>query len=69
MLALLAYVRHAEHPSPRRMAAVFLLMLAGLLSKAILVVLPPILLLLDVWPLQRARWPQGAETWWPMSRC
>ena len=63
MLALLAYVRHAEKPSAGRMAAVFLLMLAGLMSKAILIALPPLLLLLDGWPLKRARWPQGAEAW------
>ena len=57
MLALWAYVRHAERPGAGRMAAVFGWMLLGLMSKAILIVLPPILLLLDVWPLRRADWP------------
>jgi len=63
MLALLAYVRHVEKPSAGRMALVSALMLAGLLAKAILIVLPPLLLLLDVWPLKRARWPWGRGAW------
>ena len=63
MLALLAYVRHVEKPSVGRMASVFLLMLAGLLSKAILIVLPPVLLLLDYWPLKRAKRLWGLEAW------
>ena len=63
MLALLAYVRHAERPSAKKMGLVFLLMLAGLASKAILIVLPPILLLLDYWPLRRARALWGREAW------
>ena len=63
MLALLAYVRHAEKPAARRMALVFLLMLAGLMSKAILIALPPILLLLDYWPLRRAKALRGREAW------
>ncbi len=63
MLALLAYVRHVERPSAGRMASVFLLMLAGLLSKAILIVLPLLLLLLDYWPLKRAQRLWGLEAW------
>jgi protein O-mannosyl-transferase len=38
-------------------------MLAGLLSKAILVILPFTLLLLDYWPLQRAGDPWGPGAW------
>ena len=63
MLALWAYARHAERPSAWRIGLVFPLMLAGLLSKAILIVLPPILLLLDFWPLQRAQRMGGAGAW------
>ena len=37
------------------LALAFALMLAGLMSKAILIVLPPILLRLDFWPLRRVR--------------
>lgn len=52
-LALLAYVRYAEKPSPRRYLPVFLLLAAGLLSKPMLVTVPFLLLLLDWWPLKR----------------
>jgi len=53
MLAMAAHVRHAERPSPGRMAWVFLAMLLGLMSKASVVALPAALLLLDYWPLRR----------------
>ncbi len=65
LLALSAYARYAERPSARGMAWTFAAMLAGLMSKAILVALPPLLLLLDVWPLRRVRWPgAGAGAEW-----
>jgi tetratricopeptide (TPR) repeat protein len=50
---LLAYARHAEAPSRRRMAAVAACLGLGLLSKSILVTVPCLLLLLDYWPLRR----------------
>src|SRR6266511_395121 len=53
MGAVLAYTRHAERPSPRRMAAVAVLAFASLLAKPSLVFLPLLLLVLDVWPLRR----------------
>lgn len=59
MLTLLAYAGYAHRPSARRyglFAAAFTL---GLLSKAMLVSLPFLLLLLDVWPL--GRWRQAAS--------
>jgi tetratricopeptide (TPR) repeat protein len=51
--ALLAYARYAEAPSAARMAAVAVALVVGLLSKAVLVTLPFVLLLLDGWPLRR----------------
>ncbi|MGD9611471.1 MAG: tetratricopeptide repeat protein [Kiritimatiellia bacterium] len=63
MLALLAYVRHARKPSALRMAPVFLLLLAGLMSKAVLVAVPCVLLALDAWPLRRAKTVGGASAW------
>lgn len=69
LLALLAYVRQAEQPSARRMAWVSIWMLLGLMSKAILVALPPVLLLLDAWPLRRAKafWGEAAwQEWRPL---
>jgi protein O-mannosyl-transferase len=62
-LALLAYVRHAERPSASRLGLVHLWMLLGLLSKSMLVILPPLLLLLDFWPLRRAGDPWRRESW------
>ena len=66
-LALLAYLRHAEKPSAARLAPLAALMLLGLLSKAILIVLPFLLLLLDYWPLHRAGDPLD-RTEWPAWR-
>ena len=69
LLAVLAYLRHAERPSPLRIATVFLCMLGGMLSKTILIVLPPLLLILDAWPLRRAPFPDSRKTlaaWRPL---
>lgn len=53
-LALVAYEWYARRPSPARYAAVAAAMLGSLMSKATLVTLPVLLLVLDVWPLERA---------------
>jgi protein O-mannosyl-transferase len=53
MLTLRAYARHAAKPGPRRLALVALFLALGLMSKPMLVTLPFVLLLLDVWPLGR----------------
>ena len=68
MLALLAYLHHAARPSRRRLAGVGLLMLAGLMTKAILITLPFLLLLLDYWPLRRAGDPLARSEWRPWLR-
>lgn len=55
-LTLYAYIRYTERPSIARylgMATVFAL---GLLSKPVLVSLPLLLLVLDMWPLERLAW-------------
>ncbi len=65
-LALLAYLRPAERPGARSLGRVFACMLLGLMSKATVIVLPALLLLLDFWPLRRAEvpWDPGAwKTW------
>lgn len=56
MLTLFAYERYAATPSKWRYAVVLAAMVLGLLSKSMLVSLPFLLLLLDVWPLQRIEW-------------
>src|SRR2546425_197381 len=53
LLALIAYVRYEEKPSPGRMIAVALAMLLSLLSKSMGVILPAVFLVLDYWPLKR----------------
>ena len=55
LLALLAYARYVRGPSVARLALVGGCFLAGLLAKPMVVSLPIILLLLDIWPLGRAR--------------
>lgn len=55
LLTLGAYQRWVQARTPRRYLAVFLLFACGLLSKPMLVTLPCVLLLLDVWPLGRLR--------------
>ena len=54
--ALLAYARWVERPRWTRYALALALYAASLLAKPLLVTLPVLLLLLDVWPLGRTRW-------------
>ena len=62
MLTLGAYLRYAKRPSVGRYLTVLATFALGLLSKAMLVTLPFVLLLLDYWPLQRlARLPAANE--------
>ena len=71
LLAIWAYVRYVEAPSPARRRRVFFCMLAGMLSKTMLVVLPPLLLLLDLWPLRRLPAPASRDDlrrWRPLLR-
>ena len=59
MVVLWTYARYAADPRPRRMAPVATALALGLMAKPMLVTAPFILLLLDAWPLGRAR----TETW------
>lgn len=53
MLTMLAYARYVAFPTRGRYAVVMLWFLCGLMSKAMVVTLPLVLLLLDYWPLRR----------------
>jgi tetratricopeptide (TPR) repeat protein len=53
MLTLWAYVGYARRPAAARYLAVLVLFAFGLASKPMVVTLPFVLLLLDVWPLGR----------------
>jgi len=59
-LTLLAYERHARAPSPARYGLVVLCLALGLLAKPMLVSVPLVLLLLDLWPLERSVFPKPA---------
>lgn len=52
-LALWAYVRYTEKPGLRRYLLVVVAFCLGLMSKPMIVTLPFVLLLVDVWPLRR----------------
>jgi len=61
MLTLWAYVRYVRQPQLlRRYLLVMLCFVLGLMSKAMLVTLPFVLLLLDYWPLKRFTVPELA---------
>ncbi|MEY2546652.1 MAG: hypothetical protein QOG48_1769 [Verrucomicrobiota bacterium] len=53
MLTVAAYVHYVRRPSVLHYVAVLVLFACGLMSKAMLVTLPFVLLLLDYWPLGR----------------
>ena len=53
MLTMAAYAKYVRHPSRLRMAAVTGIFALGLMAKPMLVTLPFVLLLLDLWPLKR----------------
>ncbi len=55
MLTLWSYARWAERPGHARFALVVASLALGLLSKPMLVTLPFVLVLLDLWPLGRLR--------------
>ncbi|MGP8247415.1 MAG: tetratricopeptide repeat protein [Bryobacteraceae bacterium] len=59
-VTLWAYVRYVERPERRRYVLVLVLFCLGLMSKPMIVTLPLVLLLLDVWPLRRL-------AWWPLA--
>jgi Flp pilus assembly protein TadD len=57
-----AYAAYARKPGWARYIPVVALFLLGLMSKPMVVTLPFALLLLDMWPLGRARWPARAPS-------
>jgi len=60
LLTVLAYAAYVQHAKARRYALVLFLFALGLMAKPMVVTLPFVLLLLDVWPLRRiALWPDS----------
>jgi tetratricopeptide (TPR) repeat protein len=71
MLAVWAYVGYVQGPSVARYALVTAAFLCSLMAKPIVVTLPLVLLLLDVWPLRRreaAGGGQEAMQWLALAR-
>jgi tetratricopeptide (TPR) repeat protein len=64
MLTMIAYVAYTRRPGWRRYAIVAVLFALGLMAKQMLVTLPCVLLLLDVWPLRRAVVGGSSRTAW-----
>ncbi len=60
LLGLMAYVRHVRNPKPTNFMIVVMLMMLSLMSKPMFITFPFLLLLLDYWPLNRAR---GSGVW------
>ena len=60
LLTLWAYIRYTENPVWKRYFAVIAFFAMGLMSKAMLVTLPFVLLLLDFWPLNRFRFEKDS---------
>jgi len=66
MLTMLAWLRYVRRPSAGRYVLALLCLSLGLMAKPTLVTLPFVLLLLDIWPLERWRpWTDGG---WPARR-
>ena len=62
VLALAAYLRWVERPAATRYALLVAVLALGLMAKPMLVTLPFVLVLLDIWPLGRWRWmTRGAD--------
>jgi Flp pilus assembly protein TadD len=57
ILTVGAYVEYVRRPHRNRYAAMLALYALGLMAKPMLVTLPVVLLLLDVWPLRRTTFP------------
>lgn len=64
MLALLAYASYTRKRGVFRYFLVLLAFAFGLMAKPMVVTLPFILLLLDIWPLQRVRLEAGQRRVW-----
>lgn len=70
MAGLLAYAKHVESPGGKKLFAVSVCLLLGLMAKPMLVTFPFVLLLLDYWPLNRLGrdWSSSCDLLWPRIR-
>ena len=70
VLALIAYARYVARPDKARMALVVVSFVMSMMAKPMLVTLPALLLLLDVWPLRRCEtnWKALRMHGWPLLK-
>jgi hypothetical protein len=61
LLTIAAYFAYARRPTVLRYAGAFVLLALGVMAKPMLVTLPVLLFLLDIWPLRRLAVPLGSE--------
>lgn len=66
-LTMWAYVHYIKEPNIKRYSLVFIALTLGLMSKAMLITLPFVLLLLDYWPLNRLNLENKNETAFPVQ--
>jgi protein O-mannosyl-transferase len=64
MLTLLAYIAYLRRPAPRRYLLLVGSFALALMAKPMMVTLPFVLLLLDIWPLRRIRLDAGWQREW-----
>jgi tetratricopeptide (TPR) repeat protein len=65
-LTLLFYARYAKAPTVWKYVPLVVVFGLGLMAKSMLVTIPFVLLLLDVWPLRRLGWPPSWKTLRPL---
>jgi tetratricopeptide (TPR) repeat protein len=64
LLTIWAYISYTRQPRLHRYLLMFFFFVLGLLSKPMLVTLPVLLLLLDIWPLHRLQLERGQGGRW-----
>ena len=67
LLAIWAYTHYTRQPSWQRMAVVAAMLTLGLMSKPMVVTIPAVLLVLDVWPLRRMGATDESATFQPAT--
>jgi len=56
LMTMHAYTSYARHPDFKKYIPILVFFVLGLLSKPMLITLPFVFLLMDIWPLQRLHW-------------
>jgi Flp pilus assembly protein TadD len=68
LLAIWSYISYTRRPHPRPYLLMLILFSLGMLAKPMLLTLPFVLILLDIWPLHRVRLDLGQGQQWRQWR-